>query len=292
VAAGELGDHQRPTACVDPEIAVDRRGRHGCQSSPDPVRAHRSECVGDPSTGVVHEDLHWADLALGALEQVRDHRGVQQIRFDRDRPVRQAFDRREHVPGARSPSASTLVRRARIERIINTQIRDHHVDAGTRQRLACDLPGGTPDLIVASTYNRDDGESGTSAAAFIDPATNRLLATVELPVDVSIGIVLDNAVFFAAEGGTRAVVVDRATWSVSAVPELWRATGDLGTIEADGTSIYIPTLDQRDVLVVDATRFTVTATVAPLGVHSVTILDRSLWVSSYDFTVQRFDLAG
>jgi hypothetical protein len=76
------------------------------------------------------------------------------------------------------------------------------------------------------------------------------VATVTLPVDVTIGIVLDDSVFFAGEHGTQAVVVDRTTWTVRSAPELDRPMGDLGTVEADAESIYVPTLDAKDVLVV------------------------------------------
>ena len=101
------------------------------------------------------------------------------------------------------------------------------------------MPGGTSDLIVASSLNVDDGESGTSAAAFVDPVADRLLAPVPLTVDVNIGVILDDSVFFAGERGPHPVVVDRGTWTVTATP---------------------------DVLVVDARTVAVTDTVKPLGV--------------------------
>jgi hypothetical protein len=174
--------------------------------------------------------------------------------------------------------------------------RIHRFDPTTLQQLAvielgisCDLPGGTTDLIVASTYNTDDGQSGTSAAAFIDPATNQVLATVLLPLDVTIGVVLDDSVFFAGEHGTQAVVVDRDTWTVRSTPDLGTATGDLGTVEADSESVYVPTLDQMDVLVVDTSTFAVTDVIPTLGVHSVTVHDGSLWISGYGGYLQRFD---
>jgi hypothetical protein len=155
--------------------------------------------------------------------------------------------------------------------------------------IACDMPGGTKDLIVASTYNDDDGQSGAAAAAFIDPATNKVLATVALPVDVTIGIVLDDSVFFAGEHGSQAVVVDRSTWKVRDTPDLQRDTGHVGTVEADATSVYVPTLDERDVLVVDISTFAVTDTIETLGVHSVTVEEGSLWTAYYDGFLQRFD---
>jgi hypothetical protein len=172
----------------------------------------------------------------------------------------------------------------------------HRLDTASLEPIAvielgipCDLVGGTSELIVASTYNGDAEQSGASAAAFVDPSTNRLLATVDLPVDVTVGIVLDDAVFFPGENGSKAVVVDRATWTTRSTPDLGRPTGALGTVEADATSVYVPTLDQRDVLVVDTTTFDVVDTVETLGVHSVTVQDGSLWVAFYDGFLQRFD---
>ncbi len=183
--------------------------------------------------------------------------------------------------------------------------RIHRYDPTTLEQLAvieigiaCDMPGGTRDLIVASTYNGDDGQSETSAAAFIDPATNQLLATVSLPVDVVIGIVLDDSVFFAGEHGSQAVVVDRATWTVRSTPDLGTPIGDLGTIEADAGSVYVPTLEDvgggagtgTDVLVVDTSTFAVTDVIPTLGARSVTVVDGSLWTAGYGGYLQRFDL--
>ncbi|HET9665373.1 MAG TPA: hypothetical protein VFP09_01395 [Desertimonas sp.] len=172
---------------------------------------------------------------------------------------------------------------------IGDGLRLHRYDTATLHRVAvvelgmpCDLPAGTSELIVVSTYNGEPGQSGAAAAAFVDPGTNAVLATIAVPVDVTIGVVLDDAVFLAGESGSKAVVVDRATWTVSRTPDLGRDTGALGTGETDGTSVYVPTLDQRDVLVVDASTFAVTDVVETLGVHCVTVQDDSLWVAGYD----------
>ena len=62
--------------------------------------------------------------------------------------------------------------------------------------IDCGQVCATSDLAVAWTYNQDDGESGASAAAFIDPATNTVVAEVDLPVDVNVPVVTDDAVFF------------------------------------------------------------------------------------------------
>ena len=106
-------------------------------------------------------------------------------------------------------------------------------------------------------------------------------------VIVSSGLI-DDAVFFPGDHDSRSVVVDRATWTVQATPDLGRQTTG-GTIEADDVSIYVPTVDHRDVLVVDATTFTVTDTIETLGVHSVAVHDNSLWTAYYDGFLQRFD---
>ena len=65
--------------------------------------------------------------------------------------------------------------------------------------IDCGQVYATGDLVVAWTYNEDDGESGTSAAVFVDPTTNQVLATTPLPADVTVPIVLDDAVFFPAQ---------------------------------------------------------------------------------------------
>jgi DNA-binding beta-propeller fold protein YncE len=157
----------------------------------------------------------------------------------------------------------------------------------------CGAVYATPELVVAWSYNLDEGESGTSAAAFIDPATNRVLATVPLPVDVGWPIFLPDAVFFAGYGGSRAVVIDPNTWTVTATPDLGVATGGhSGQPILNGQSIYLPADDHMDVLVVDSTTFTVTDTIKPLGTGSIVIHDGALWVARGQPAniVQRFDL--
>ena len=72
---------------------------------------------------------------------------------------------------------------------------------------------------MAWTYNEEAGQSGTSAAAFVDPTTNAVLATVPLPVDVGGPVLLPDSIFFAGYQGSTATVVDRATWTVTATPD-------------------------------------------------------------------------
>jgi hypothetical protein len=158
--------------------------------------------------------------------------------------------------------------------------------------LECGAVWADDDLVVAWSYNEDAGESGTSAAAFVDPATNTVLATVRLPVDVGGPVALPDAVFFPGYGGSTAVIVDRATWTVSATPDLGVAGGGEGQPAFDGESIYVSTSDHQDVLRVDSATFTVTDTIEPLGVNAVLVDGGSLWIARgqpHD-VVQRFDI--
>ena len=154
--------------------------------------------------------------------------------------------------------------------------------------LECGQVTATAELAVAWTYNEDDPESGNSAAAFIDPATNSVLATLELPVDVGVPVVLDDVVFFAGYGGSTAVVVDRATWTVAVTPELGSVTGH-SLLATDGERIFVPTVDvPGNVLVVDAGDYTVIDTIEPLGNNAVAVIDGELWTTGEDFgLVQR-----
>jgi YVTN family beta-propeller protein len=156
----------------------------------------------------------------------------------------------------------------------------------------CNAVYATDELVVAWSYNEDPGESGTSAAAFVDPAANTVLATVELPVDVGGPAVLPDSAFFHGYQGSTAVVVDRATWGVIATPDLGVAGGGTGQAAFDGESIYVVNEDHQDVLVVDSATFAVTDTIEPLGVNAVAVDDGALWVArGQPFNVvQRFDL--
>jgi DNA-binding beta-propeller fold protein YncE len=92
-------------------------------------------------------------------------------------------------------------------------------------------------------------------------------------------------------GGLRitAVVVNRATWTISATADLGQPTS--GSIAVtDGTHIYVPTADVLYVAVVDAETNAVIGTIETLGSNSVALLDGVLWTASgrWDL-VQRFD---
>ena len=159
--------------------------------------------------------------------------------------------------------------------------------------IDCGQVYATDDLVVAWTYNDDDGESGTSAAAFVDPATNQLLATSALPVDVTVPIVLDDAVFFPGNGGTQNVLIDRATSTVTATPDYGRSIRG-SQMAYDGRSIYL-IADKRDVLVIDADNYEMTDTIEPLsivgGINALATTPGALWVVTGDAGIlERFDI--
>jgi hypothetical protein len=159
--------------------------------------------------------------------------------------------------------------------------------------IDCGQVYATHDLVVAWNHNDDEGESGISAAAFVDPATNQVLATTPLPGDVHVPIVLDGAVFFPANRGSVSAVVDRPTWQVTATPDYGRWTG--GSQAAfDGNSIYL-IAEGVDVLVIDAGTFEVTGVIEPLSINtwinSLATSDGALWVGTSNTGIlQRFDI--
>jgi hypothetical protein len=176
----------------------------------------------------------------------------------------------------------------------------HRYDMATLQPVTaidlafdCAFVYATDELVVAWNDNDDPGESGQSAAAFVDPASNQLLSTVDLPVDVGWPAVLDDVVFFGGDLNDAGVLVDRATWTVRSTVELPGVVGGGGGIVTDGTSIYVPTRGDEpwDVLVLDAETLEVTDTRTPLSVASVAVSDGALWVSDpYSNVLHRFDL--
>ena len=98
--------------------------------------------------------------------------------------------------------------------------------------------------------------------------------------------------FLPGHQSSTAIVVDRATWTITATPDLGRPTR-CSLCGYDGTSIYIATddSDQLDVLVVDATTFEVTDTIETLGANSIVAADGALWVVDTTYGVlQRFDI--
>jgi hypothetical protein len=160
--------------------------------------------------------------------------------------------------------------------------------------IDCGQVYGTADLVVAWNHNDDEGESGASVAAFVDPITNEVLATTPLPGDVLVPVVLDDAVFLPANGGSLSAVVDRATWQVTATPDYERPTA--GSQAAfDGESIYL-IAERVDVLVIDAETFELTDVIEPLtivpSINSVATSPGALWVATNSAGIlQRFDIS-
>jgi len=133
--------------------------------------------------------------------------------------------------------------------------------------------------------NPSDGESGTSAAAIVDPATNQVRATLALPFDVGIPVVLDRKVRFGGYRGARPILVR----AVADTPDLGHAMGGM-LIETDGRHIYVPTADRVDVLVVDAVTYTVTATIHTAGSDAVASGGGAVWTVGHNDLLQRFDV--
>jgi hypothetical protein len=159
--------------------------------------------------------------------------------------------------------------------------------------IECGQVYATDGLVVAWDYNDDKGQSGTSAAAFVDPAGDRVIGpnahpgdvdprvvgTVALPVDVTQPVVLPSSVFFPAnQDASTAVVVQRGTWQVTATPDLGVATAG-STTGFDGHMLYVVTADNADVLVVDPVTFEVHDTIETFGVNTVGIDGGSLSVA-------------
>src|SRR5918995_6231245 len=104
--------------------------------------------------------------------------------------------------------------------------------------------------------------------------------------------VAPDAVFFPGYGGTTAAIVDRATWTLSATPDLGLTATGSGQPAFDGESIYIGSADHHDVARLHSATFTVTDTIEPLGVNAVFVDGDSLWIArgQPNDVVQRFDI--
>ena len=185
--------------------------------------------------------------------------------------------------------------------------RVHRYDPTTLQPVTaielafdCGNVHATSDLVIASSVNEDDGPSGTSVAALIDPVTNTIQSVIDLPFDVAKPTVLDDVVFFPASEGPQSVVVDRATGTITSLPDLGRPFVHSSDSAFDGTSLYV-IIEGRDIAVVDPTTFEVTDTIEPfdfdppLGVqvNALALRPGALWVVNDESSIlQRFDLGG
>jgi hypothetical protein len=136
----------------------------------------------------------------------------------------------------------------------------------------------TADLVVAYTFNQDDGESRSSAAALIDPTTNSVQHTVELPIDVLVPAVSADAVYFPGLLNARAVVIDRQSGDVTEAPPLGHVVFG-AQVAQHGSSIYVPVKSEQGILAVDASTFEVTDFFHVLGVNSLIAIDDTLWVA-------------
>jgi hypothetical protein len=178
----------------------------------------------------------------------------------------------------------------------------HRYDPATLQPVAtvelgidCGQVHATDDLVTAWTYNEDIADSGSSRAAFVDPATNSVQAAVDLAGDSTVPVVLDDAVFFPPNYSQWATVVDRATWSVSATPDFGQPIEGRSQAAFDGTSIYIIAEQATGTIVsVDPVTFAVTGelkTIATVpSLNSVAATPGVVWaVSNGAGILQRFD---
>lgn len=180
----------------------------------------------------------------------------------------------------------------------------HRYDPTTLEPLAtveldvdCGQVYATTDLAIPWSYNEDPGESGNSRAAFINPATNSVIATVDLAADAGVPVVLDDVVFFPPLFGTQSSVIDRSTWTVTSAPDLGRFIDGGSQGAFDGTSIYVvadkPT---GTIAIIDPTTFEVTgellAVGSDLGLNSLAATPGTLWaVNNGGGLLQRFDTA-
>ena len=132
--------------------------------------------------------------------------------------------------------------------------------------IECVQPLATEDVVVAKTYNPDPGDSGNARAVLIDPATNAVTSTIDLAADAGSPVVLEDRIFFPPALGSLATVVDRATGTVVATPDLGRFIDGGSQAAFDGTSIYIiadkPT---GTIVVVDPATYAVTGEIKAIA---------------------------
>ena len=185
--------------------------------------------------------------------------------------------------------------------------RIHRYDPTTLQPVTaielgfdCGSVHATSDLVIAWSYNEDDGQSGTSVAALIDPVTNAIQTAIDLPFDVGKPTMLDDVVFFPGSEGSQSVVVDRATGTITSLPDLGRPFVHSNDSAFDGTSLYVM-VEGRDIAVVDPTTFEITGTIEPfdfdpplgIQVNAIALAPGALWVVNDESSIlQRFDLGG
>jgi hypothetical protein len=180
----------------------------------------------------------------------------------------------------------------------------HRYDPTTLQPIAaielgfdCGNVHATDDLVIPWTYNEDAGESGTSTAALVDPATNSVTGTIALPVDVGKPTVIGDNVFFPAIEGSTSVVIDRVSGAITSTPDIGRPYVHSSDSAYDGTHLYV-IVEGRDIAVVDPATFEIVDTIKPMDldpplgvqVNALALGPDALWVVNDQSSIlQRFD---
>lgn len=162
--------------------------------------------------------------------------------------------------------------------------------------LDCDQVFATDGLVIAWTYNEGETESGESMAEFIDPASNTSIATVDLPADAGVPVVLDDRVVFPGFASPTISVVDRASWTVIDEVDAGVQLGGSQNV-GDATALYVPARgvgggasDVNDVLVLDPVTLEEVDRLVSFGVNSVAMDDEEVWlVNNFSGFVQAFE---
>ena len=179
----------------------------------------------------------------------------------------------------------------------------HRYDPSTLDRLTaielgfdCGNVWATEDLVIAWTYNEDRGESGASVATLVDPASNSVRTTVELPVDVGVPTDVDEVVFFPGTQGSTSVVLDPTTGAIVSTPDLGRPYVHSNDVAYDGTFLYVM-VEGRDIAVVDPATFEIVDTIEPMDfdpplgvqINAMALTPGALWVVNDESSIlQRF----
>ena len=155
--------------------------------------------------------------------------------------------------------------------------------------IDCGQVYATSDLAVAWTYNEDDGESGASAAAFIDPATNGVVAEVDLPVDVNVPVVADDTVFFPGYRQRRRRLRRPSVLDRDGAPPRRAARRKSGD---DRRHVHLrPDGGEDAIAVIDAHPMRSSTRSSRLEINSLVATADGLWAVSNVFGyLQRFDL--
>jgi hypothetical protein len=164
--------------------------------------------------------------------------------------------------------------------------------------FACGNVYATDDLVIPWSYNEQPGESGTSVAAFLDPTSNSVRATIDLPVDVGKPTVVHDVVYFPPSEGSTSVVVDQTTAAITSTLDVGRPFVHSNDSAFDGTFLYVM-VDGRDIAVIDPATFQIVDTIEPMdfdpplgiNINALALSPGALWVVNDESSIlQRFDL--